>query len=119
MSGGITSHSCYPAVPCILFIHLFCASSLFAQQSITGRVTDAKGPVAGLTVSVKGTARGTQTDANGSFTIQASQGETLRFSNIGYKSTEIVVGSTKTVNATLTEDASALDEVVVTAMGIK
>ncbi|NJI76124.1 SusC/RagA family TonB-linked outer membrane protein [Sphingobacterium kitahiroshimense] len=98
---------------------LFSASSLFAQQSITGRVTDAKGPVAGVTVSVKGTARGTQTDANGSFTIQASQGETLRFSNIGYKSTEIVVGSTKTVNATLTEDASALDEVVVTAMGIK
>jgi TonB-linked SusC/RagA family outer membrane protein len=98
---------------------LFSASSLFAQQSITGRVTDAKGPVAGVTVSIKGTARGTQTDTNGSFTIQASQGETLRFSNIGYKSTEIVVGSTKTINATLTEDASALDEVVVTAMGVK
>lgn len=98
---------------------LFSASSLFAQQSITGRVTDAKGPISGVTVSVKGTARGTQTDTNGSFTIQAAQGETLRFSNIGYKSTEIVVGSTKTINATLTEDASALDEVVVTAMGIK
>ena len=45
---------------------LFSASSLFAQQSITGRVTDAKGPVSGVTVSVKGTSRGTQTDANGS-----------------------------------------------------
>jgi len=98
---------------------LFSASSLFAQQSITGRVTDAKGAVSGVTVSVKGTSRATQTDANGSFTIQAAQGETLRFSNIGYKSTEIVVGSTKLINATLIEDASALDEVVVTAMGIK
>lgn len=98
---------------------LFSASSLFAQQSITGRVTDAKGPVAGVTVSVKGTSRGTQTSANGSFSIEATQGETLRFSNVGYKTIEIVVGSTKTINATLTEDAGALDEVVVTALGIK
>ncbi|SJN30328.1 MULTISPECIES: SusC/RagA family TonB-linked outer membrane protein [Sphingobacterium] len=98
---------------------LFSASTLFAQQSVTGKVTDATGPVSGVTVSVKGTSRGTQTAADGSFTIQAAQGETLRFSNIGYKATEIIVGSTKTINVTLTDDASALDEVVVTAMGIK
>ncbi len=96
---------------------LFSASTLFAQQSVTGKVTDATGPVSGVTVSVKGTARGTQTAADGSFTIQAAQGETLRFSNVGYKTTEIIVGSTKTINVTLTDDASALDEVIVTAMG--
>ncbi len=95
------------------------ATSLYAQQSITGIVSDAKGPISGATVSVKGTTRGTQTAANGSFTIQASQGETLRISIVGYKSQEIVVGSAKTLNITLTEDASALEEVVVTAMGIK
>ncbi|MGA6119781.1 SusC/RagA family TonB-linked outer membrane protein [Sphingobacterium anhuiense] len=97
---------------------LFSASSLFAQQSITGKVTDANGPVSGVTVSVKGTARGTQTDANGSFTIQVAQGETLRFSNVGFKTKEITVGSTKTINITLEEDAGALEEVIVTAMGI-
>ncbi|AIM35813.1 collagen-binding protein [Sphingobacterium sp. ML3W] len=98
---------------------LFSASSLFAQQTITGTVTDATGPVSGVTVSVKGTARGTQTSANGTFTIQAAAGETLRFSNIGYKATEIVVGSTKTINVSLVQDSEALGEVVVTAMGIK
>ncbi|MDF2516691.1 MAG: Outer rane cobalamin receptor protein [Sphingobacterium sp.] len=98
---------------------LFSATSLFAQQSISGIVSDANGPISGATVSVKGTTRGTQTGANGSFTIQAAQGETLRISMVGYKSQEIVVGSTKTINIKLTEDASNLEEVVVTAMGIK
>ncbi|MGE8377266.1 MAG: SusC/RagA family TonB-linked outer membrane protein [Sphingobacterium sp.] len=98
---------------------LFSATSLYAQQSISGIVSDANGPISGATVSVKGTTRGTQTGANGSFTIQAAQGETLRVSMVGYKSQEIVVGSTKTINIKLTEDASNLEEVVVTAMGIK
>jgi len=98
---------------------LFSATSLYAQQSISGIVSDANGPISGATVSVKGTTRGTQTGANGSFTIQAAQGETLRVTIVGYKSQEIVVGSTKTINIKLTEDASALEEVVVTAMGIK
>src|SRR5690606_29738748 len=98
---------------------LFSFTSLDAQQSITGTVSDARGPIAGATISVKGTTNVTQTAANGSFTIQASQGETLRISIVGYKSQEIVVGATKTINITLSEDASALDEVVVTAMGIK
>ncbi|UIR55269.1 SusC/RagA family TonB-linked outer membrane protein [Sphingobacterium sp. SRCM116780] len=98
---------------------LFSASALFAQQSVTGKVTDATGPISGVSVSIKGTSRGTQTGPDGSFTIQAAQGETLRFSMVGYKATEISVGSTKTINVSLQEDASALDEVVVTAMGIK
>jgi len=98
---------------------LFSATSLYAQQSISGIVSDANGPVSGATISVKGTTRGTQTGANGAFTIQASQGEVLRVSIVGYKSQEITVGSSKTINIKLTEDASALEEVVVTAMGIK
>ena len=98
---------------------LFSATSLFAQQTITGKVIDAKGALSGVTVSVIGTSRAAQTNTNGTFTIQASQGETLRFTIIGYKASEIIVGSTKTINVTLNEDASALEEVVVTAMGIK
>lgn len=96
---------------------LFSASSLFAQQSITGTVTDASGPITGVTVSVKGTTRATQTPANGTFSIQAAPGEILRFTIIGYKTTEITVGSTKTINVSLAQDAEALGEVVVTAMG--
>lgn len=98
---------------------LFSASALYAQQSISGTVSDANGPISGATVSVKGTTRGTQTGANGSFTIQASQGETLRISIVGYKAQEILVGSTKTIKVLLQDDASNLEEVVVTAMGIK
>lgn len=98
---------------------LFSATSLFAQQGISGTVSDAKGPLSGATISVKGTTRATQSNSNGAFSIQAAQGETIRISLVGYKPQEIVVGATKTINVTLTNEASALDEVVVTAMGIK
>ncbi|MFE2862123.1 MULTISPECIES: SusC/RagA family TonB-linked outer membrane protein [Sphingobacterium] len=98
---------------------LFSATSLYAQQTITGTVTDAKGPVSGATVSVKGTTKGTQTNASGAFTIQAAPGEVLRISIVGYRTQEITVTSAKSIKVSLTEDASALDEVVVTAMGIK
>lgn len=57
---------------------LFSATSLFAQQGISGTVSDAKGPIAGATISVKGTNRATQSTASGAFNIQAAQGETIR-----------------------------------------
>lgn len=98
---------------------LFSATSLFAQQGISGKVSDAKGPLSGATISVKGTNRATQSGTNGEFSIQAAQGETIRISLVGYKPQEIVVGATKTINATLSNDESTLGEVVVTAMGIK
>lgn len=98
---------------------LFSASALYAQQSITGKVSDDKGPISGATVTVKGTTKATQTNASGSFHIDAAPGETIRVTIVGYKSQEILVGSTKTINIRLTADASALEEVVVTAMGIK
>ncbi|MGE8241086.1 MAG: carboxypeptidase-like regulatory domain-containing protein, partial [Sphingobacterium sp.] len=98
---------------------LFSATSLFAQQGISGTVSDAKGPIAGATISVKGTNRASQSSTNGSFSIQATQGETIRISLVGYKPQEIVVGTTKTINVTLSNDESTLGEVVVTAMGIK
>jgi len=98
---------------------LFSATSLYAQQSISGTVSDAKGTLSGATVSVKGTNRATQSGTNGSFNIQAAQGETIRISLVGYKPQEIVVGTTKTINVTLSNDEATLGEVVVTAMGVK
>ena len=105
---------------CMAAIFLFgMVVAVYAQQSVTGIVTDAQGPVPGVTVSIPGTSRAAQTDADGRYTINASQGETLRFSIIGYTSQDIAVGSSRTINVTLEEDASQLDEVVVTAFGIQ
>src|SRR5690606_19530468 len=91
---------------------LLSVTTLFAQQTVTGTVTDAQGNVPGVTVTVPGTTRGTQTDVNGKYTIQASNGEKLRFSMVGYASQELTVSST-THNIVLQEDAGSLDEVVV------
>lgn len=94
-------------------------TTLFAQQTVTGIVTDAQGNVPGVTVTVVGTTNGTQTDAAGNYSIAVSNGQKLRFSMIGYVSQEIMVASSSTINVLLKEDASDLEEVVVTAMGIK
>ncbi|WP_159633617.1 SusC/RagA family TonB-linked outer membrane protein [Sphingobacterium composti Ten et al. 2007 non Yoo et al. 2007] len=93
-------------------------TTVFAQQSVTGRVTDANGGLPGVTITVTGTNRATQSTSNGNFTIQANNGEKLKFSIIGYLTQEITVSGTS-VNVTLEQDASGIDEVVVTAMGIK
>ena len=108
-------HKNWSVILLMLFISI---STVLAQQSVTGRVTDSNGGLSGVTVNVAGTNRVTQTAANGAFTIQANNGEILKFSMVGYLSREITV-SGSTVNVTLIEDASGIDEVVVTAMGIK
>lgn len=95
---------------------LLSITTLFAQQTVTGTVSDANGARAGVTVSAVGTSNAAQTDANGRYSIQANNGTTLRFTNIGYVTRELTVSGT-TLNVTLQEDAAALDEVVVTAMG--
>lgn len=103
----------------VVLMMVFSAVASYAQQTVTGTVRDEQGTVPGVTVSVVGTTRGTQTDNDGSFSIQASQGETIRFSIIGYETQEVTVGTSTTINITLIEDASQLEEVVVTAMGVK
>ena len=87
------------------------------QEKITGIVTDAKGePVIGANVSVVGKSIGTITDINGKFAIQASQGNTLQISFIGYKAqTTKVTG--KHIAIVLQEDMEMLDEVVVIGYG--
>ena len=84
----------------------------------TGTITDASGePLIGATVMLKGTKRGVTTDVNGHFSIDAPNGSTLIVSYVGMVTREIKVGG-KPVNVTL-EGGNALDEVVVTALGIK
>lgn len=84
----------------------------------TGTITDANGePLIGATVMLKGTKRGVTTDVNGRFSIDAPNGSTLIVSYVGMVTREIKVGGAP-VNVTL-EGGNALDEVVVTALGIK
>jgi ferric enterobactin receptor len=100
---------------------LFVSAHVLAQKkTIAGTVTDSDGqPISGVTVSVKGISVRTQTNSEGLYNIQASQGETLLFTYIGSDPLEITVGSNSIINASLQPSSSNLDEVVVTAMGIK
>ena len=92
--------------------------SAYAQQ-VTGTVSDENGvPLPGATVVVQGTSTGVSTDFDGNYSITASSGDTLVFSFVGYASQSVAVGSSNTVNVQLEPDNS-LDEVVVTALGVK
>ncbi len=92
----------------------------FAQQ-ISGKVTSAQddSPLPGVSVIVKGTTSGTSTDANGNYTLANASGSVLVFSFVGYNPQEVTVGNRSTINVQLSEDAQSLQEVVVTALGIK
>lgn len=105
-----------------LFILLFVASTAAAQnRTITGTVTSKEDglPIPGVSVKVKGTNIGASTTANGKFTLSVPANATaLEFSSIGFGSQTVNIGSSSTVNASLSTDASDLSEVVVTGMGV-
>lgn len=90
-----------------------------AQQTVTGIVTDQNGPLPGVSVVVSATSQGVQTDADGHYTINAAQGEVIRFSMVGFLTQEITVGSQTRIDVTLEAEAGELGEVVVTALGIQ
>ncbi|MBF7089971.1 SusC/RagA family TonB-linked outer membrane protein [Flavobacterium sp. ALJ2] len=92
----------------------------FAQErAVSGVVTDNLGlPLPGVSILVKGTKMGTQTDFDGKYSIKAQSSQTLIFSYIGMKTQEIVANST-IVNAKLKDDSVELEGVVVTALGVK
>ena len=100
---------------------LFGLHAALAQQTqVSGTVTSEKdgSSVPGVSVAVKGTTRGTLTDASGNYSIGANSNTTLVFSSIGYTTKEAAVGNRSTINVTLAEDTKLLNEVVVTALGI-
>ena len=97
------------------------ATCLMAQQkAITGKVTSPSGEgMSNVTVIVKGSNRSVQTNPDGSFTIQAAPGETLLFRAIGSTGVEQVIGTGSFYNVQLQSSEESIDEVVVTALGIK
>ena len=89
------------------------------DERITGTVKDEKGnPIAGVSVVVVGQATGVSTDNSGNFSISVPPSAELRFSFIGYKTVTVKVGNRTHVDITLTNEASSLNEVVVTALGL-
>ncbi|MGK0325593.1 MAG: TonB-linked SusC/RagA family outer membrane protein [Polaribacter sp.] len=103
-----------------LFLFLFLGAVLMTNAqsvSITGTVTDASGVLPGVSISIKGTSKGTETDFNGKYTINVEVGNTLIYRYLGYKKIEKVIGVSKTIDVTMLEDNSVLEEVVVVAYG--
>lgn len=96
------------------------ALSKKTPDPIRGRITSAEGqPLAGVSIRIKGTNRGTTTNANGEFAIEAARGETLIVSYVGFGEKEFVVGDSQNIAITLSAADSEMSEVVVTALGVQ
>lgn len=89
-------------------------SAVSWQSTVSGTVSDAAGPLPGVTISVKGSATTTITDDKGVYTIAATIGDTLVFSFLGFRDAEYVVTS-KSLDVVLQEDVAQLQEVVINA----
>jgi len=101
-------------------ILLLMSVSLFAQQKITGTVRNASnGPIENATVTVKGTKKATTTNAQGAFSITAAEGLTLTVSVVGFQTQEVRIGKQTNLNIVLKDADNQMEDVVVTALGIK
>lgn len=90
------------------------------SKNISGSVKDSNGePLIGVSVSIKGTTTGTITDTDGKFSLKVSDQDVLVFSYVGYVTQEKVVGNSTDLSIILVENNTVLDDVVVTALGIK
>src|SRR6478735_4094810 len=103
----------------VLMLGIFIAKA--QSRTITGHVVDNQGnPIEGASILVKGSTRGTTTNATGDFTINVNNGETLVVSAINYGAIDVKVGDQSTFNVTLSPNAGNLSEVVVTtALGVQ
>ena len=102
------------------FLVLMMSFSFAQEKSISGNVTDQDGvPLPGVSIVVVGTTNGTQTDFDGNYAISVAEGKVLRYSYIGQKTVDRTVGSATVINVQMEADAQALEEVVVTALGIE
>ena len=104
-----------------LMLFFFCGLtfSVFAQKSISGKITNEKGtePIVGASVVEKGTSKGAVTDVDGNFNLSVADNATLVISFVGFTSQEIAVGSQTAITVNLAESALRLDDVVVLGYG--
>ncbi|MCH3880841.1 MULTISPECIES: SusC/RagA family TonB-linked outer membrane protein [Tenacibaculum] len=102
-----------------LFLAFIVHASFAQDRTVSGTVSDSTGGLPGVGVLIKGTTQGVETDFDGNYSIKTKTGATLVFSYVGMKTTEKVVGTSSTINVLMEEDANVLEEVVITALGIK
>lgn len=103
-----------------LMVLFLCSSFMNAQRTISGTITDNNGiPLPGVSVMVKGSSAGTATDFDGNYSLEVEDGAILEVSFMGFKTLEVPVENQDVINMTLDADTEGLDEVVVTAQGIK
>ena len=95
-----------------------CGQSFAQDRMVTGKVVDTKdnSPLPGVSVSLKGSTKGTTTDATGSFKLSAPTNGTLLISFVGYSTQEIKIGTRSEINVQLLENVNQLSEVVVTGL---
>ncbi|PJJ76383.1 TonB-linked SusC/RagA family outer membrane protein [Thermoflavifilum aggregans] len=107
----------------LLFLTALLFSTVWAfgqQRTITGKVVDQNGnPIPYATVQIQGTNQGTTTDQQGNFTIEAPANAVLHISYIGYQAKDVPVNNQSHLQVTLQSTAQALNEVVVTALGVQ
>lgn len=98
---------------------LLCLSGYAQERTITGVVTSSTDDavLTGVTVTVKGTNRATQTDATGKFSITAEKGQTLQFTSVGFQTQDVVVGDENVIRIRLSAIANTLADVVVVGYG--
>jgi TonB-linked SusC/RagA family outer membrane protein len=104
-----------------LMLALFGISTMLAQRSISGTVTDESGEsLIGVSIFARGTTVGTVTDIDGTYSLQVPDGvNTLVFSYTGFKTEEVALGASNVVDLTMLEATEQLAEVVVTGLGIR
>jgi TonB-linked SusC/RagA family outer membrane protein len=109
------------ALVLMLLLFVICTSLAQAQSVVvTGKTLDEQTPLPGVSIMEKGTNNGTVSDADGNFTLKvSSSSSTLVCSFIGYKTIEIPVENQTTFTVNMSSDITALNEVVVTALGIE
>jgi TonB-linked SusC/RagA family outer membrane protein len=100
-----------------LFLALVVQISFAQEKTVSGTVTDSSGSLPGVSVIIKGSSTGTETDFDGKYSIKVNKGAVLVFRYLGYKIIEQTVGSSNTVSVTMTEDANVLDEIVIIGYG--
>lgn len=104
----------------LLLLFLFSLYSWSQGRVVTGTITDEEGNgIPGVTVLLVGTTTGAVTDLDGKFTINANQGQTLRFSYVGFLAQEVTIGTQNVINVTLVEELTELNEVVVIGYGVQ
>ena len=104
----------------IMALLVLSVSVALAQRTVSGKITDSKGEtIIGANIQVKGTALGTVTDVDGSYNIQVPEGASaLAISYTGFQPQEVPIGISNTIDIVL-EEGVALQEIVVTATGIR